>query len=115
MSATFALTREAPGRLRASGRIDVDNAAVALRDGTRAIEGAPASIDIGALESADSVTLAVLLAWAARASLTGHDVGFVGMPPRLRALARLSAVEGMLQAVAPEGDGEPHGPSPASR
>ena len=100
MSATFALTREAPGRLRASGRIDVGNAASVLREGARNIDASLASIDLGALESADSVTLAVLLAWAARAQAAGRPIDFSAMPPRLQALARLSGVERMLGVAA---------------
>ena len=96
MSAAFTLAGDVPGHLRASGRIDVGNAASVLREGTRAIEGTPVSIDLGALESADSVTLAVLIAWAARARVAGHGIGFSAMPARLRALARLSGVERML-------------------
>lgn len=94
------MTRESAGSLRASGRIDVDNAATALHEGTAAIGGVPARIDLAALESADSVTLAVLIAWAARARAAGQAVGYTAMPPRLQALARLSGVESMLAARA---------------
>ncbi|MBN8480307.1 MAG: STAS domain-containing protein [Xanthomonadales bacterium] len=94
MSGRFVLTRSGPARIEARGRIDTANAAEVLREGDRAIE-APVVVDLAALESADSVTLAVLLAWAARSDAQGR-VTFAAMPPHLGALARLSGVEGLL-------------------
>ena len=96
MTAGFTLTRESPSLLRASGRIDVANAARALERCRASVEShGAAAVDLAALESADSVTLAVLLAWAARVSETGGRLGFVAMSPRLRALAHLSDIESL--------------------
>ncbi len=93
MSERFTLAPVAPGRLQARGRIDTANAAQVLRDGGRVI-ASPVDIDLAGLESADSVTLAVLLAWAARGGVT-----FSSLPPPLRALAHLSGVEALLAAA----------------
>ena len=95
MTTAFALERIGPGKMRASGRIDTANAAAVLDDGARAID-APAEIDLSALSSADSVTLAVLLAWGARTAPRG-GVRYSALPPHLRALARLSGVEVLLE------------------
>ena len=97
MTATFAITRESANHLRASGRIDVGNAALALEHCRGSFDPAAATtVDLGALESADSVTLAVLLAWAARASARGGRLECTAVPPRLQALAHLSAAERLL-------------------
>ncbi len=95
MSERFTLARVAPGRLQARGRIDTANAAAVLREGERVITAAD-DIDLAGLASADSVTLAVLLAWAARPQVRG-GVTFSALPPPLRALAHLSGVEALLE------------------
>ena len=101
MTATFSITREAANRLRASGRIDVGNAAVALDHCRGSFDpAATTTVDLGGLESADSVTLAVLLAWAARAGSRGGRLECTAVPPRLRAQAHLSAAEQLL-GIAP--------------
>lgn len=86
--------------LRISGRIDVDNATDALARGRAGLAGMRRRVDLSALESADSVTLAVLLAWAAPASLRGAPVTFAGMSSRLQALAHLSDVGLLLEPTA---------------
>ncbi len=97
MTTAFSITRDSPTRLRAHGRIDFGNAAAALAEGTRSLDPrASTTFDLGSLESADSVTLAVLLAWAARVSARGGRIAFVDVPARLRALAHLSDAERLL-------------------
>lgn len=72
-------------------RITFDNAAAALRN-------APAedAVDLSKLADADSATLAVLIAWAARARARGATLRYLNAPPALRNLAHLSDVDRLL-------------------
>lgn len=85
------------GLIHVIGAIDTSNAAAALQQAERllGVEGRVV-VDLSRLSSTDSVTLAVLLAWAARLHRTGQRVQFTRMPEHLRALARLSEVEALL-------------------
>ena len=89
--------REDDGCVHVCGVIDTGNAAAALQQADRlaGVDGRLV-VDLSRLASTDSVTLAVLLAWAARLTRAGQAVQFTGMPEHLRALARLSEVEGLL-------------------
>lgn len=99
MSERFAISRTSAERVRVSGRIDVRNVADALgRSRDVAVSGAQIEVDLAALESADSVTLSVLLAWAARAAQQGGSLIFTQIPPRLMSIAHLSKAETLLGA-----------------
>ena len=54
-------------------------------------------IDCGALGQTDSAGLAVLLDWLAEARRAGKALHFERLPDGLLRLARISAVDGMLQ------------------
>lgn len=72
-------------------RITFDNAADVL--------GQPPStdaLDLSELVDVDSATLAVLIAWAARAHERGAKLRYLNPPQSLRNLARLSDVDGLL-------------------
>lgn len=102
MSTSLIVERSPSGDARVAGRIDVDNAAAALAQGKQLdAGGGTGRIDIAALQSADSVTLAVLLAWAALARRNGGRLAFVHATSRLRAIAHLSDAEGLLGLDAP--------------
>ena len=99
MTTPFSVTRKSPTSLHVAGRIDVENAGRALtcaRENTVAADGSM-HVDLSQLESADSVTLAVLLAWAAPITARGGSLVFDAIPPRLRALAHLSDAEPLLE------------------
>ncbi|MEP6881729.1 MAG: STAS domain-containing protein [Dokdonella sp.] len=81
---------------RVAGRIDVDNAAQVLSRGAAMFAGQRMTVDVVGLQSADSVTLAVLLAWVERAQNSGGVLIFKGISSRLRAIAHLSDVEPLL-------------------
>ena len=81
---------------RVAGRIDVDNAKSALSRGATVLVGKHMVADISGLQTADSVTLAVLLAWIARARKSGAELRFSGVSAPLRAIAHLSDVESLL-------------------
>ena len=64
----FSVESDTLGTLRVSGAISFANAARALAHAPQAPRsGSAVDIDLGALENADSATLAVLIAWSARA------------------------------------------------
>jgi phospholipid transport system transporter-binding protein len=86
-----------PSTGRVTGKIDVDNAASALSSGADLFAaGKSITADLSTLESADSVTLAVLLAWASRARRAGGALSFKGASSRLRSIAHLSDAESLL-------------------
>jgi ABC-type transporter Mla MlaB component len=94
-SLTVEMASSSAGRV--AGRIDVDNAATALARGADLFAvGKSLSVDLSALESADSVTLAVLLAWAARARRAGGMLSFEAASSHLRSIAHLSDADGLL-------------------
>ena len=99
MSATpyFSVESDTLGTLRVSGAITFTNAARALAHMPQAPRaGAPLAIDLSALENADSATLAVLIAWSARARRSGGTLRYQRAPEGLRNLARLCDVEVLL-------------------
>lgn len=97
MSARLAISRASATRVDVSGGIDVRNAAEALaRSREIANSGVHTEVNLSALETADSVTLSVLLAWAARTAQQGGHLVFTKIPPRLVAIAQLSKAEALL-------------------
>lgn len=97
MSTGFAVDRLAGDRFRVGGHIDFGNARAVMAAGS-ALAGShgPVEVDLVGLESADSVTLAVLLEWTARSRRCGGRLVFRNVPDRLRSIARLSDAEALL-------------------
>lgn len=83
-------------RARVVGGINVSNAAQALAVGKQAQAIGIVELDLAGLTSADSVTLAVLLAWSAAASRSQTPLVYSSMPDRLRAIARLGDAGDLL-------------------
>ena len=98
MNASLIVEKSPAGGVRVAGRITVDNAAGALEQYRElGAAGESGRVDVADLHSADSVTLAVLLAWAARARRNGGGgLAFVHASSRLRAIAHLSDAEALL-------------------
>ena len=97
MSDRFTLEHRSGEQARVGGRIDVGNAAQALAAGERLSAAATRlEINLEDLQSADSVTLAVLLAWSSRARRNGGELVYRDVSPRLRSIAHLSDAEGLL-------------------
>lgn len=93
----FSVESDTLGTLRVSGAITFANAAQALQHTPQAPRGGTTlDIDLGALEAPDSATLAVLIAWSARALGRGAELRYLRAPPGLRNLARLCDVDGLL-------------------
>jgi len=93
----FSVEHDTLGTLRVSGAITYGNAARALSYVPQTPrEGTPVSIDLFALQNADSATLAVLIAWSATARARGGQLRYLRAPEGLRNLARLCDVEELL-------------------
>jgi len=58
-------------------------------------------VDLGGVTHADSAGLALLVSWLAHAQAAQVRLAFRGVPDRLRAIARISEVEGLLTGAAP--------------
>jgi phospholipid transport system transporter-binding protein len=102
-SAPLRIERGDAASMRVAGRLGFSEAAAALARsgelldaGTAGAPGRAIKVDIAGLEGVDSATLAVLLAWAARASARGMSLSFTGVPPGLLALAHLCDAERLL-------------------
>lgn len=96
MSPAFSMQMTSATSARLVGRIDVANAAQALAAGKQIPANGNFEVDLEHLESADSVTLAVLLAWSAAASRSNGRLVYRGMSDRLLAIARLGDATDML-------------------
>ncbi len=97
MSESLIIENGPAGGGRVAGRIDVDNASTALARGIALYAvGKSVNADLSGLDSADSVTLAVLLAWAVRARKSGGTLTFTGASSRLQAIAHLGDAEPLL-------------------
>ena len=95
---SYQLDNDAAGTLRLRGVISFVNAAQAFASPPQAGQHAAAALDVdlAALESADSATLAVLVAWSAAARKRGTALRYLRAPQGLRNLAKLADVEGLL-------------------
>jgi len=97
VSTALAIERTRPGEVRVGGRLGFAEAGAALARSGEVVEGGrEVAVDIAALAGIDSATLAVLLAWAARARAAGGSLRYIAAPDGLRALARLCDSEGLL-------------------
>jgi phospholipid transport system transporter-binding protein len=93
----FSVESDTLGTLRVSGAITFANAARALTQAPQMprAEGL-VNVDLAALENADSATLAVLIAWSARARMRGGRMRYLRAPQGLLNLARLCEVDSLL-------------------
>jgi len=93
----FSVESDTMGTLRVSGAISYANAGSALaRMPQPGRAGGALDIDLSALEKSDSATLAVLIAWSARAKRQGVTLRYKRVPQGLLNLARLSDVDKLL-------------------
>ena len=94
----FRITTDSANRLRASG-------AITFSDAARVLAGLPevrgkVDVDLAGLVDPDSATLAVLIAWAARARARGAELRYLEAPAALHNLARLSDLDSLLLGAA---------------
>ena len=92
----FRVEANGQGVLAVSGAITFDNATEALRAAPQAQRDGKLDVDLSALANADSVSLAVLIAWAAQARTRGANLRYLNAPQALRNLAHLSDVDSLL-------------------
>lgn len=86
-----------PGRYRLEGTVDFGTPMppelwapdIAPADGH-------ATIELGGLERADSVALALLVEWEGRARMAGFRLIIADAPERLQALIRVTGLEALL-------------------
>ncbi len=95
----FQFTVRAPERSEAGGPLVFATARRAHAAGLAAVGAAQSAlvIDCAALGPTDSAGLAVLLDWLAEARRAGRHLRFEHLPEDLLRLARISAVDGLLQ------------------
>jgi len=90
----------APGRYSVRGPLTFATARRACEAGIRAFSAAPAGaleVDLSAVGASDSAGLAVLIEWLAWARRRGRELHFAQLPETVRAIARISEVEGLLE------------------
>jgi phospholipid transport system transporter-binding protein len=87
------------GRLAIRGALTFATARLASEAGLRAMSASapgPLTIDFAAVTAADSAGLAVCLVWLARAQRDGRGLRFANLPASIRALARISDLEPVI-------------------
>ncbi len=101
MSTELTIEATSSAEVSVRGRIDVCNATKALSRGAALFAGKRTTADVSDLQSADSVTLAVLLAWVEHAQNSGGVLRYQGVSERLRSIAQLGDVVPLLGIEAP--------------
>ena len=97
--ATAQIAERGEGRCALSGALTLETAAwlwKQLRD--RGLLASTSEADLSGLTHSDSAGLALLVAWRAAAAKSGNNLGFTGVPERLRALAAITGAGALLQA-----------------
>lgn len=89
------LQADGAGRWRLSGALRFDTVP-ALLQRTPGFPAVAAVVDVSDVREFDTSALALLLEWRRRARANGHDLQIHKLPERLRDLARVAGVEGLL-------------------
>jgi phospholipid transport system transporter-binding protein len=90
------------GRVTVTGELTFASAREARQLGLLVLEGSRADcivVDCAGVTRADSAGLAVLLDWLAWGRRRSRPVSLENLPPSLVAIAKISEVDGLLQAV----------------
>ena len=97
-SPEYRFVEEVPGRFVLSGAFGYATARRILEEGSAAFESHESVVvDLSGVTQADSAGLAVLLEWVTWAHREGREIRFQQMPKAIRAIARISEVEGLLE------------------
>ena len=86
-------------RLAIRGALTFQTARLASETGLRAISASAAprlEVDFAGVTAADSAGLAVCLVWLASARRDGRELRFANLPASIRALARISEIEQVI-------------------
>jgi phospholipid transport system transporter-binding protein len=84
------------GRFALSGPVGFRTARDLLATGACLNAGGSVVVDLAGVTAGDSAGLALLLCWLAEARAAGRSLRFENLPGPLRALARISDVESVL-------------------
>jgi phospholipid transport system transporter-binding protein len=96
------ISEAASGRVTVTGELTFASAREARQLGVLVLEGSRAErivIDCGGVTRADSAGLAVLLDWLAWGRRNSKAVSLENLPASLVAIAKISEVDGLLQAA----------------
>ncbi len=100
MVANATFTRESDGSYRVAGHLGFTSVHDVLRASASMLDSqgqqSSAKIDLSGIQSADSAGLALLIEWYCRAQRANRSVRFINAPKQLRALAKISDLEGIL-------------------
>lgn len=89
------------GHYRVSGKLDFDTVPDVWRESRAALDDVAAPvIDLGEVTQVDSAALALVIEWLRWARAHGKRLDLVNLPDALRALARISEVENLLDSQA---------------
>lgn len=90
----------AAGRYRLSGALVFATARTTHAAGCRALSGSASDVgvDCSGLTRADSAGVAVLLDWLAEAKRNARHLRYEGLPDSVRAIARISEVDDLLES-----------------
>jgi phospholipid transport system transporter-binding protein len=85
------------GRFRVAGTLDFDTVPGVWEQSRAALDDAAhISIDLGGVTEVDSAGLALVIEWLRTVRGRGAQLTFAGVPDKLRALARISEVEDLM-------------------
>jgi len=95
---TVEILETAPGKFAVRGDLTFATARRAREQGLQAFSAREGDmeVDCTGIGASDSAGLAVLLDWLAFAHRNGKTMRFTGVPPEIRAVARISEVEDLL-------------------
>lgn len=87
--------------LRVQGVVGYDNADAACADGLARLAAMPAAVtlDLAGLESASTVTVAVLLRWARALAARGGRLQLAHVPDKCRAILKVSGLTAALPEI----------------
>jgi phospholipid transport system transporter-binding protein len=96
-----ATLRQQGGRLVLDGVVGFDNAAALCAEGLGLVgkSGPAIVLDLSALKSENSVTVAIVVQWARAAARAGRQLTLSGVPEQFAAIVRVS---GLTPTLLPE-------------
>jgi phospholipid transport system transporter-binding protein len=93
----FQIFEKSPGTFRLRGELSFASALSALSKTTRMFSSSTDVIfDLQEVQRVDSAGVALLLEWQLRAQAVGMRLRYINLPNQLRAIARVTGVDGIL-------------------
>jgi phospholipid transport system transporter-binding protein len=94
----FSLEDLGDGRFAVKGEMTFDTAEKILRKSEDPFEDhTQLEIDLSGVTDSDSAGLALMLEWVTWANHSVREIRFTGIPDKIRAIARTTEVEGLLE------------------